>query len=139
VTVTSLDADPTDDAHLMVFDGDCAFCSTWMNRLERTLPRFPRSTPHQWADLDALGLTSDDVTRYAWYITPTRQYAGHLAFSALLRAQPAVALRFAGQLLATPPFSWAAALGYRLISANRHRLPGGTPACRLPRAEAAQP
>jgi predicted DCC family thiol-disulfide oxidoreductase YuxK len=123
----------------MVFDGDCAFCTTWMNRLERTLPRFPRSTPYQWADLDTLGLTLDDVTRYAWFVTPTHQYAGHLAFSALLRSQPRPWLRFAGALIATPPVSWVAALGYRLVAANRHRLPGGTPACRMPQPEPAQP
>jgi predicted DCC family thiol-disulfide oxidoreductase YuxK len=110
-----------------------------MNRLERTLPRFPRSTPYQWADLDALGLTLDDVTRYAWFVTPAHQYAGHLAFSALLRSQPRPWLRFAGALIATPPVSWVAALGYRLVAANRHRLPGGTPACRMPQPEPGQP
>ena len=106
-----------------------------MTRLEHLLPRFPRSIPSQWADLDALGLTADDVANYAWYITPTHQYAGHLAVSALLRSQPSPPLRFAGHLLATPPFSWLAAIGYRMIAANRHRLPGGTPACRLPRPD----
>ena len=136
--MTSRETYRTARDHLMVFDGDCAFCTTWMNRLEHALPRFPRSTPYQWADLDALGLTADDVTRYAWFITPTHQYAGHLAFSALLRSQPSVVLRLAGTLIATPPFSWAAALGYRLVAANRHRLPGGAPACRMPRPEAAQ-
>ena len=40
-----------------------------------------------------------------------------------------------GQLLVTPPFSWAAALGYTLIARFRHRLPGGTAACALPRPE----
>lgn len=118
---------------LLVFDGDCAFCTTWVNRLQAALPRFPPTTPYQWADLDALGLTLDDVQHYAWYLTPTHQYAGHLAFSALLRSQPRLALRFAGQLIATPPFSWVASLGYRFISRYRHLLPGGTPACALPR------
>jgi predicted DCC family thiol-disulfide oxidoreductase YuxK len=137
VTFPQPDRDASD--HLIVFDGDCAFCTTWMNRLERTLPRFPRSTPYQWADLDVLGLTLDDVTRYAWFVTPTHQYAGHLAFSALLRSQPRPWLRFAGALIATPPVSWVAALGYRLVAANRHRLPGGTPACRMPQPEPGQP
>ena len=118
---------------LLVFDGDCAFCSTWVERLRDALPRYPETIPYQWADLDALGLSLDDVTHYAWYLTPTQQYAGHLAFSALLRSQPRVGLRFAGQLIATPPFSWAAALGYRFVSRYRHLLPGGTPACALPR------
>lgn len=118
---------------LLVFDGDCAFCTTWVNRLEAALPRFPASIPFQWADLGALGLTNDEVRHYAWYLTPTHHYPGHLAFSALLRSQPRVGLRFAGWILATPPFSWAAAAGYSLIARYRHLLPGGTPACALPR------
>ncbi len=116
-------------AGLLIFDGDCAFCTTWVNRLEAVLPRFPQTSPSQWADLDALGLTLDDVRQFAWYLTPTRRYRGHSAFSALLRSQPRVGLRFAGWLLATPPFSWVAALGYSLIARYRHLLPGGTPAC----------
>jgi hypothetical protein len=28
-----------------------------------------------------------------------------------------------------PPFSWGAAVAYRVIAANRYRLPGGSPAC----------
>jgi predicted DCC family thiol-disulfide oxidoreductase YuxK len=118
---------------LLVFDGDCAFCSTWVERLRDMLPRFPETIPYQWADLDALGLSLDDVQHYAWYLTPRHHYGGHLAFSAILRSQPRAELRFAGWLIATPPFSWAAALGYRFIARYRHLLPGGTPACALPR------
>lgn len=118
---------------LLVFDGDCAFCTTWVTRLKRLLPRFPEATPWQWLDLDALGLTEHDVTHYAWLITPRHHYAGHLAFSALLRMQPRFGWRFVGTLLATAPFSWAAAVGYYVIARYRHRLPGGTPACAMPR------
>ncbi len=120
---------------LLVFDGDCAFCTTWVNRLEAWLPVFPPTTPWQWIELDDHALSRDDVDRYAWVITPSHQYAGHLAFSALLRMQPVAALRFVGHLLATPPFSFIAAIGYRFVAANRSRLPGGTPACALPRPE----
>ena len=120
---------------LLVFDGDCAFCTTWVNRLEAALPVFPRTTPWQWIELDQYSLSRDDVDEFAWVITPGHQYAGHLAFSALLRMQPVASLRFLGHLLATPPFSLVAALGYRFIAANRSRLPGGTPACALPRPE----
>jgi hypothetical protein len=98
------------------------------------LPYFPESIPWQWADLDALGLTTEDVTTYAWVATPTRQFAGHLAFSALLRMQPTFGWRFLGHLLATPPFSVAAAIGYHFVAKYRHALPGGTPACKLPRS-----
>jgi predicted DCC family thiol-disulfide oxidoreductase YuxK len=116
---------------LLVFDGDCGFCTTAVDVLERLLPEFPNATPWQWLDLDELGLTRDDATRYAWLVTSHHQYAGHLAFSALLRMQPAPGWRFLGHLVATPPFSWIAAVGYHFVAKYRHRLPGGTPACQL--------
>ena len=131
------DRRPTEAASraLLVFDGDCAFCTTWVNRLEGSLPTFPRTTPWQWIELDDYALSRDDVDQFAWVITPSHQYAGHLALSALLRMQPTAGLRFLGHLLATPPFSLVAALAYRVVAANRSRLPGGTPACALPRPE----
>ena len=122
---------PSSDA-LLIFDGDCSFCTTWVNRLESVLPVFPATTPWQWIDISEYALTADDVENYAWVVTPRGQYAGHLAASALLRMQPRFALRFLGHLIATPPVSWLAAAAYTWISKNRHRLPGGTPACALP-------
>jgi predicted DCC family thiol-disulfide oxidoreductase YuxK len=119
---------------LLIFDGDCAFCTTTVNRLRAVLPTFPQATPSQWLDLDALGLSHDDVTKYVWLVTARRQFAGHLALSALLRMQPSPGWRFLGHLMATPPFSWFAALGYQFVARNRSRLPGGTPACAMPRS-----
>jgi predicted DCC family thiol-disulfide oxidoreductase YuxK len=118
---------------LLVFDGDCGFCTTAVERLERMLPRFPRAQPSQWTDIESLGLSRDDVTRYVWLLAGGRRFRGHAAFAAMLRMQPQWTVRFVGQLLVTPPFSWAAAVGYALIARFRHRLPGGTAACALPR------
>lgn len=116
---------------LLVFDGDCAFCTTWVRRLERMLARFPDAQPWQWSDLDALELTRDDVTHYVWLLARGRRMRGHAAVAGLLLLQRSPAWRFLGHLLLTPPFSWAAAVGYRLVARFRHRLPGGTPACAL--------
>ena len=133
-TVSSSRLSKSSTGALLVFDGDCAFCTTTVNRLEALLPLFPTATPWQWLDLAELGLTRDDVARYAWVVTSHHQYAGHLAFSALLRMQSAPAWRFLGHLIATPPISWLAAIGYQVIAKNRHHLPGGTPACAMPGA-----
>jgi len=118
---------------LLVFDGDCAFCTLWVGRLENALGRFPRAEPWQWLDLEELGLTPDDVTHFAWVFIGERRYRGHAAFAALLMMQQQWSLRFVGRLLITPPFAWAAAVGYSLIARYRHRLPGGTAACAMPR------
>jgi predicted DCC family thiol-disulfide oxidoreductase YuxK len=133
--VSSSRLSKTSKPALLVFDGDCAFCTTWVDRLERILPSFPPTSPWQWIDLDEYGLTSDDVTNYAWYITDGNHFGGHLALSALLRSQRGFGWRLVGNLIETPPFSWIAALGYRFIARNRHLLPGGTPACALPRPQ----
>lgn len=117
------------DRHVLIYDGDCAFCTLWVNRLRDALPAFPRAVTSQSIDPDEYALSADELARYAWYITPQHQYAGHLATSALLRAQPRVGLRFLGWLLATWPISPIAAGVYHLIARYRHRLPGGTPAC----------
>lgn len=119
---------------LLVFDGDCAFCSTTVERGRSLLPVFPEAQPYQWLDLDALGLTPHEVTHYAWYLDGERRYRGHAAVAAVLQRQRGFGWRFLGNLLVTPPFSWVAALGYRVVARFRHRLPGGTPACALPRA-----
>ncbi len=118
---------------LLVFDGDCGFCTTWVRRLEKILTRFPEAQPWQWLDLDEVGLSLDDVTHYAWVLVGDRRYRGHAAAAALLMMQPQYGIRFVGRMLVTPPFSWAAALGYAFIARFRHRLPGGTAACAMPR------
>ncbi|MFJ2369262.1 thiol-disulfide oxidoreductase DCC family protein [Microbacterium sp. NPDC087665] len=117
---------------LLVFDGDCAFCTTWVRRLERVLDRFPNAQPWQWLDLDELDLSAHDATHYVWLLAGDHRFRGHAAFAALLQMQPQYGTRVIGRMLVTPPFSWAAALGYALIARFRHRLPGGTAACAMP-------
>lgn len=126
------------DRAVLVFDGDCGFCTTAVNWLTRALPAMPAATPYQWAQLDELGLSVDEAAERVWLVaTDARgglhQYGGHLAVSVLLRHQPRRAWRFLGVLLDTPPFSVLAAAGYGLVARYRYLLPGGTPACRVGR------
>ena len=118
----------------LVFDGDCGFCTTAVDWLERTLPAFPPATPFQWADLEALGLTEAEARERVWLVTPDHQYGGHLAVSAMLRRQPSVGWRFLGWFMVAPVISLFSAVGYALTARYRYRLPGGTPACRMPRS-----
>ena len=119
----------TIDSHVLIYDGDCAFCTLWVNRLRDWLPSFPTAKTSQSIAIEDYALSTHDVENFAWYITQSHQYAGHLATSALLRAQPVFSLRLLGWLLATWPISWLAAGAYSLIARFRHKLPGGTPTC----------
>lgn len=126
----------TGSAHpaTLIFDGDCGFCTTAVQWLQRSLPHVPATVPFQWAELSRFGLTEEQARSRVWFVTGSQQYGGAAAVAALLRGQPNPLLRLLGWLGTVPPWSWAAEAGYRLVARYRYRLPGGTPACRLPSA-----
>ena len=115
---------------VLIFDGDCSFCSSCVDWLEANLPAMPEAVPFQWADLDAYGLSVAEARSRVWLITPERHYGGAAAVIAMLRRQPEPAYRFLGWILQAPPLSWLADGAYWLVSRLRHVLPGGTPTCR---------
>lgn len=114
---------------LLIFDGDCAFCTTSVAWLGRILPAMPAAAPYQWTDLATYALTPADARARVWLVDGGRQFGGAAAVAALLRRQPSPGWRMLGWLGTVPPWSWAASVGYRLVARFRHRLPGGTPAC----------
>ena len=121
-------------APLLVYDGDCSFCSSsarWIAARWQG-PQQAVAWQHLSADqLERLGLTLDDVRRAAWWVDPAGRHSrGHVAIARALRAAhgwPSVV----GHILLIPPFRWLAAGAYPLIAHWRHRLPGGAPACRM--------
>jgi len=124
----------SDNAALLIYDGDCSFCSTsarWMTA-HWDGDQQAVAWQHVSADrLQRLGLTLDDVRRAVWWVDPPRPASrGHLAIARALRTAPGWPA-IVGQVLLAPPFRWLAAGVYPLIARWRHRLPGGTPACRM--------
>ncbi|MBB4942552.1 putative DCC family thiol-disulfide oxidoreductase YuxK [Streptosporangium album] len=118
---------------VMIFDGDCGFCTTSVRFAERVFGVRARVTPWQFADLTALGTTRERAEREVLWVERGRVYGGAQAVARLLiAAGPPWIL--AGLVLRIPPFRWVARGAYRLVAKNRHRLPGGTPACSLPAA-----
>jgi predicted DCC family thiol-disulfide oxidoreductase YuxK len=114
---------------LLVYDGDCAFCTRAVNVIRDRIAPDVDFEPWQRLPLSELGLTERQVDRAVqWIGTDGGRASGATAFAhMLLRAgRP---WRVAGRLMAAPPVSWLAAAVYRLIAANRQRMPGGTAAC----------
>jgi len=118
---------------VLVFDGDCGFCTTSARFLHRWVVRDGSATvcPWQLLDLEALHLTADQCRSAVQWVGEDGQVAsGHLAVAAALRAGDPV-WRPAGALLVAPGLSWLAARLYAWVAAHRDALPGGTPACRM--------
>jgi predicted DCC family thiol-disulfide oxidoreductase YuxK len=120
----------------LVFDGDCGFCTTSAQWVARRLAHPGRAdallVPWQFTDLAALGTTQDRAEQEVLWVAPDGTVLGGAqAFAAWLRfaGRPHVVL---GTVMTWPGVRQLAAAVYRLVAANRQRLPGGTPACALP-------
>lgn len=119
---------------MLIYDGDCAFCTRSARWAERRLPAGTRVVAWQQIDdLSALGLTVADVTTAAYWVDPDgRSHGGERAVSAGLVAMGG-GWAILGRVVGAPPAVWLAGPVYRLVARYRHQMPGGTAACRLPR------
>ncbi len=117
---------------VLVYDGDCAFCTASVRWAERHLPIRAELVAFQFADLAALGTTEEQTTREVVWVSRTGRTHGGAQGVARLLMDAGGAWRVLGAIATIPPVSWLLHGVYRLIAANRHRLPGGTAACALP-------
>jgi len=117
-------------APVLVYDGDCAFC-TRSAELARRLGTSAEIIAWQQADLTALGTTAERARREVLWVMPQRQVLGGAQAIAGLLWDLGGLWRIPAALLRLPPFRWLGAAVYRLVAANRYRLPGGTAACRI--------
>ncbi len=127
---------------VFLYDGDCSFCSSCADFIERRIPAEADVQAWQFADLDALGVAQSDAEEAVVWVPAAGNGAGT---SAATKAGPEAIARLLveagsfwrplGWLLDLPPVRWVAWPIYRLVSRNRHRLPGGTATCSLPQAE----
>lgn len=89
----------------------------------------------QFVELGELGVTEEQVSdAVQWVEVDGTVRSGHEAIAAVL-GRAGWFGRAAGRTLVLPGFSWIAAKAYRLVAANRYRLPGGTPACAVDPAQ----
>jgi predicted DCC family thiol-disulfide oxidoreductase YuxK len=124
------------DVPWIIYDGDCAFCTSsahWLaGRLHRPKGPNARLVPWQFTDLAALGTTAERTRREALWISPDGTIdGGAAAFAEWLKFRGG-AYGIVGRVLDLPVIRALAAAVYGVIAKNRHRMPGGSPACALP-------
>jgi len=116
---------------VLIFDGDCSFCTSTANYFTKSTAGRVRAEAWQLTDLTKYGLTSEQTIKRVYLIGESKQYEANWAFAKLLTLQTNVFYKLLGYLLFIPPISWLAIPGYYLVARYRHLLPGGTPACKL--------
>ena len=99
--------------------------------IQRWIPTPAAVVPWQFTDLAALGLTRAEAIEAVYWVDGSHKLAGPAGIAALLKHSNSFWRPF-GWLLGQRRVTAAAWPAYRWIARNRHRLPGGTPACQLP-------
>lgn len=112
---------------ILVFDGDCGFCTAaahWgEHRIGGTV------VAYQHAELRALGLTAESCAAAVQYVDGSgRIRSGAAAIAGYLWDAGGI-WKPIGGFMRLPGIRSISQIVYRLIARNRHRLPGGTPAC----------
>ncbi|MFP3902185.1 MAG: thiol-disulfide oxidoreductase DCC family protein [Acidimicrobiia bacterium] len=137
---------PPADRPVFLYDGDCAFCTSCARVIERRIPTSATVVAWQHADLGELGVAQSDAEAAVQWIpapagvhgtvagAPRTVAAGPKAIAELL-VDAGGPWRPLGRVLAWRPVLALAWPVYRWVSRNRHRMPGGTPACALPQDE----
>lgn len=120
---------------VLIFDGDCAFCTSSVKWIQRWIGRQPVITPWQQTDLSSLGLTQEQCETALQFVDNRgRVGSGEIAVARLL-IHGGKGWQVLGYIMVIPGIRQICGLGYRWVARNRHRLPGGTAACALPAPE----
>lgn len=118
---------------VLIFDGDCGFCTSTSNYIAKRSKVPIEIIPWQYVDFTNLPITKEDCADQVYLLIDGKSYGGHEGFAMTLRVQPNDFISFIGSVAMSPALRWFAKPTYRLVAKYRHKLPGGTPACKLPR------
>ena len=116
---------------VFLYDGDCRFCTTSVDWLQRHATSPARVVAWQHVDLAPLGLSAEECAEAVQWVDDGHRSAGPDAIAAYLKTSTQ-SWRTAGRVLTAPVTRQVAWPVYRWIARHRGRLPGGTPACELP-------
>lgn len=120
-------------ADLVLYDGDCAFCSSAARFAQKKVSPKLDYQPYQFAELGNYGLTATQCQNSLHYVSETKKvYQAQNAVAQILISGK-LFWRPLGYLIKLPIINQFAQLGYYLVAKYRDRLPGGTPTCKLDR------
>ncbi|WP_344159971.1 DUF393 domain-containing protein [Nocardiopsis rhodophaea] len=118
-------------APMLIYDGNCGFCTRSVRLTER-LPVRVTLTPRQEIDLAEVGVDQSRAEREVLWVSCSGRVAGGADAVAELLTHARGVWPLAGHMMKLPVIRPLAAGVYRVVASHRYRLPGVTPACQLP-------
>jgi predicted DCC family thiol-disulfide oxidoreductase YuxK len=115
----------------VIYDGDCAFCSSTARFGKSKIAPKLEFLAYQQIDLGKYGLTAAECEKSLQFVSDNNEiFVGAKAVARILISAgfPYLIL---GRIMNLPILNKLAQLGYHLVAKNRHRLPGGTPTCKM--------
>lgn len=116
-------------APVLVYDGDCGFCVSWLRAAERRVIDGADVLCLPWQAAEVDGPLRRRAQREVLLLHPDgrRVWGGVDAVAVLLVNSPHPYWRLLGSLLRRPMARGIGAAAYRWVARNRHRLPGAPP------------
>ena len=122
----------------LITDPDCGFCQRSAGWLGDHFAGPWKNTPATSAVLERFDITEGQASQAVWFVVTSdgvivSKHRGSSAVARLISLRGGI-WRMA-RIAEVPPFVWLAQAVYRVIARNRHRMPGATAACELPKAD----
>jgi predicted DCC family thiol-disulfide oxidoreductase YuxK len=126
----------TEEEPLLIYDGDCGFCTETATMLKSMAGDQIMIAPWQAIPekMETLGLTDEDGMTEVWFARPGHKAVGgaeaaNLAMRHVWWARPLTYLYY------VPGIKQLEKWLYRWVARNRSRLPGSTDSCAMPQAK----
>jgi predicted DCC family thiol-disulfide oxidoreductase YuxK len=118
---------------VLIYDGDCAFCSSTVRTLQKLIKNPPKIIPFQFIDTTQFGLTKQQCSEEIKFVDANGLVSGGESAFKKFFFEVGGAWRLLGGVMGLPLIRQISGVIYRWVAKNRFRLPGGTPTCSLPR------
>lgn len=115
----------------VIYDGDCAFCSSAARFGKAKIAPKLEFLAYQQTDLGKYGLTAAECEKSLQFVSANNEIIAGAKAVAQILISAGYPYRMIGRIMKLPILNKLAQLGYNLVAKNRHRLPGGTPTCKM--------